>query len=142
MVFGSFLGAPDTDFSPLASTSFDTNITVDTSTAGVVRLYELSLLEANSTTCVFCLPPFLEDLQPSSFTLATLTFDTLAIGTSPLTLSINVLGDAAGESLTATLDSGEVVVTPEPGSLLLFVSGLAGLAGVRKKYRRRGHPVA
>lgn len=91
---------------------------------------------------MFCIPPFLEDVQPASFTLATLTFDTLGTGTSPLTLSIRRLGDAFADPLTATPGSGEVVVTPEPSSMLLFVMGLAGLAGVRQTSRRRGRLVA
>jgi len=37
---------------PLASESLETEIAVDTSTAGVVKLFELSLLEAKSTTYI------------------------------------------------------------------------------------------
>jgi hypothetical protein len=56
---------------------------------GTVEVFELSLDSAAE----------LNSLQSSTFTLATLTFDTLATGTnSPVTLSVNALGDAYARS--------------------------------------------
>ncbi len=86
--------------------------------AGTVNLAEVSfdpaaLLDAN---------------QLDSFTLATLTFNTLAPGTSALTLSLNALSDSGGASLSADIDVGSITVTPgtsvpEPGTPLLVLAG-------------------
>ena len=72
--------------------------------------------------------------------LATLTFDALDIGTSALTPSNVILSAPFGEPLSIDpLHSGEVKIEqsgpsaiPEPSTLLLFGSGLAGLLGWRR----------
>ena len=97
---------------------------------GTTDLFELSLDSAST----------LNALQASGFTLGVLTFDTIGIGTSELSLSINALGDAEGNSLSATLQNGSVSVAsstvPEPSPLTLLGCAVV-LAGLLKMYSPR-----
>ena len=127
LAFGSFLGDP---FLGDAITG------VDDSVSGVVNLFEVSLLEPDGVICILCIPPFLDDLQPGSFTLATLTFEALAAGTSSLLLNINALGDAFGDPLSADLGVGSITAVPEPATLILLSLGLIALVGLRRIDRR------
>ena len=99
-------------------------------TLGVVDLAEIS---------------FLFDLsgQSASFTLATLSFNTVGVGTSSLTFSQSIVGDAFGIDLSPTSGTGSVTVEdngpnpiPEPGTMLLLGTGLAGLAAWRLRRRQ------
>ena len=91
---------------------------------GVLNVFELSLdLQSD-----------LDFFQADSFTLATLTFDTLVIGTSFLNISINALGDALGDPLYADVTNGSISAVPEPSTLLLLGSGLLGIPWFRKKW--------
>jgi len=73
-------------------------------------------------------------LQADSFSLATLTFNALTAGNSPLGISVNAAGDASGDSLAADLVDGSVAVSagtnpgsvPEPTTWLLL--GLGALS--------------
>ncbi len=79
VTFGAFLGDPSL-FEALTASSF---------LPGVVDLAEVSLLA----------PTDLDTLQPVSFALATLSFDTLAFGNSSLNFSQVIVSDAFGERL-------------------------------------------
>ena len=129
VAFDTGLGDPNA--SPPEAYTF-----VDTSVAGTVMLVDTSVLEANAETCIFCVPPYLDDLQGSAFRLATLTFTANSPGTTLLSLSIDALADAQGEALQAEIQGTAVTVTgaPEPGSLMLLALGCAGLSG----FARRG----
>jgi hypothetical protein len=83
----------------------------------------------------------LTSLQAANFTLASLTFDALAPGVSPVTLSVNALPDQNGNSIAAGTVSGLIDIqsaggaaVPEPGTWLLFCGGLVML--VLRGYRR------
>jgi hypothetical protein len=101
------------------------SLTITTPGVGSVNLFELS----------FDFPSDLDTFQAGSFTLATLSFDTLSLGTSSLDITINSLSDAWGYSLIATTQSGSVNVIPEPGTLLLMSGGLLGVGYLRRKLR-------
>lgn len=96
-----------------------------TSGAGAVNLFELS----------FDLASDLDSLQAGGFTLASLTFNTLGVGSGALDIQINGLGDALGLPLTADTVSARVNVIddsppspmPEPNVLWLLAVGLLGL---------------
>lgn len=120
-VFGPFLG--DTD--PLA---FETDFFVDDLTPGVVSLGETSFLFDFE----------LDELQPASFGLATLSFTGLTAGFSNLVMQNVVLSDALGFVISdRIIENASVSVVPEPATILLLAGGMAGL-GVfgRKRFRK------
>jgi len=92
---------------------------------GIVNLAEVSYLWDLSS-------------QPESFSVATLSFTAISIGTSTLVFSDSIFypGDFWGDLLSPTLETGSVSVSapiPEPATLLLFGSGLLGLAALRRR---------
>lgn len=103
--------------------------TATTPGVGTVNLYELSFDSVAD----------LNYYQAAIFTLATLTFRTLALGTSSLDISFYELSDAYGDLLSADLESGSinVVPVPEPATFFLLGTGLAGIGFLRKKRMHR-----
>jgi len=93
------------------------------------------------------IPADLVASQPSSFRLATLNFDTLSVGISPLRFSDVVLSDEFGgpPPVPNTTSPGSIRVVekrppgvPDGGTTLVLLSGaLAGLGGVRCLAKRR-----
>jgi hypothetical protein len=123
VVFGDPVLGDQLDVSRLGGNLTSFSVT----TPGTLNLFELSIDSEDD----------LNNFQAGSFTLAMLTFNTLALGTSPLSISINALGDALGNSLTADTQGGSVTAVPEPGTLLLFSSGLAGVVYLRRRSKPR-----
>jgi len=144
----------DIDFDPLVTgfqsvefgqhlgdiNAFEASILFDTlRDADTVHVGESSFLEESSTSCIVCLPPYLEDLQPDTFVLATLHFNALLPGVADFRVSVNSFGDGFGNPLAVDqIDNGSVSVTtvPEPPVLLLFA--FVGLAMMVRWYLTRG----
>lgn len=93
---------------------------VDGSMFGTVNLFEVSL---NLSTD-------LNSLQATDFTLGTLKFSTLKLGTTDIDISINAMGDASGDPLAVTVLNGSATIVPEPCSISLL--GLVACFAVRK----------
>jgi hypothetical protein len=98
--FGPGLGDPDllealTDFSFLE---------------GAIEFAQVSLLSESSL--------FL--LQSSEFRLATLTFQPIGLGTTPLRFSNVLIDDSDGIKLPFTEEGGSITIVPEPGTVLVI----------------------
>ena len=115
--FGFLLGDPS---------FFEVLESFDISSPGIVDFAALSLLSDAD----------LDALQGDSVTLATLSFDSLSVGTSPLNFVLDQFNDVKGknnEILSLEVGDGNISVAPipEPSTILLLGSGLAGLVGMR-----------
>lgn len=86
---------------------------VDSSVSGIVNIFELSLDSASD----------LDAFQTGSFTLATVTFDSLLTGTAELSLGDTLLSDAYGSVLLPrqTGNASVSISVPEPQTLLLLL---------------------
>ena len=110
---------------------FGTITIVDSSVPGVIQFSEIS----------FDLPATLDSQQLDAFTLATITFTGIGGGISPLSLTVNSLGDSIGDPLTvdpANIGSGSVTVTgstsiPEPATFIPVGVGLLLLGACRRR---------
>jgi len=105
----------------------------DISTPGLVDFAQLSFLSDLE----------LNAIQGDTVTLATLYFQVVGLGTSLLTFDpdpafgIDVKGNNASLLAFSEVGTARVAPVPEPTTLLLTVSGLAGLFGMRRKPRKR-----
>ncbi len=97
--------------------------TTHTPGAGAVNLFQLSFDTVSD----------LDTMQADSFTLATLTFDALAIGSSSLNFGSITLSDAIGGALTANTAPGQVNVVPIPAAIWLFGTALLALVGLSRR---------
>lgn len=104
------------------SAQFEFNVQV-TASGVVVNLFALSFLS----------PEDLDALQPGEFTLATLTFGTLASGTSSLVIENAILSDAAGGALPIDSAPNGSVTVPEPATSIGVALGLAALGLLRRR---------
>jgi len=121
-VRGVTFGDPGTGFDYLApSGPVGSMPTYGLTGPGMLALSELSLE----------LPPILVTIQPDAFALATVTFDAIAPGTSPLVYGGGLLVDEQGSPLwpDPVFSSGFITVqaVPVPGALVLGLIGLGFL---------------
>ncbi len=126
----SILSATTVSFGPLlgdvgASEVFND---FDLTSAGVADFAQLSLLSDGG----------LQGLQPDGFVLATIGFQAVGLGTSPLELvfdSINKVTGLGGQVLPVTAPLGSVTV-PEPGAAPLCLLGAAVLSARTRSMKR------
>ena len=113
---------------------------------GLLNVLEISLLEADAVSCVFCVAPYLDDIQPGSFTLATFNFDVLDLEPGDSTLvfidSVLALGDGFGVPLALDGTDGALLVNPAisvsaPPAALLLLAGLSGLGWKQRRLSAR-----
>jgi hypothetical protein len=69
-------------------------------------------------------------------TLATLSFQALALGTSPVDLSNVILLDSSFADISYNTAGASVNVVPEPGTLILLGSGLLSALALKKRFKK------
>ena len=108
VTFGPFLGSP----SSLQSSLLGGN---------QVEFAEVSLLASSDLLA----------LQPATFTLATITFQAIGVGTTAISFSAIIAGDQSGALLDLAPTDGSATVSgvPEPSSLTLVGLGLLLASG-------------
>lgn len=118
---------------------FEVLTLTDVSLAGTVNTTAISLLESDAATCIFCLGPYLDDIQADSFSLFTLEFKAVAVGSGVFDISPLVISDGFGNALSTSLGGplsiniSEPHGVPTPTPLILIGSGLLLLLKIRKR---------
>jgi hypothetical protein len=105
--------------------------------SGLIHLAEVSLLEGDRATCVFCVGPFLEDLQSDEFSLGVLLFNAFAPAKGFGSLSVAVtdatVGNAAGDAIDVALPAAARIQIPIPSTVALLCLGLPALSLARRR---------
>jgi hypothetical protein len=105
----------------------------DSALGEATSTFTLVPMGINFTSLSFLTALELDPLQPASFALATLFFNTFAEGTSPLTfVQADAVNALAQPIALTTLDGSVTKVIPEPGTLALLTIGL-GLGALRRR---------
>ena len=140
------------DDSILGFQSFSFGTGLDTFGFGTIN----DVVDFGSTVNVFELSfdddADLHTFQPNDFVLGTFNFTALSLGTSSLDVSSGLLagelvfdpalGFEVPKSLSADVQSGSVTAVPEPGTLVLLLSGLVTLGWSRRaRYRFSARPL-
>jgi hypothetical protein len=104
---------------------------------GTFNFFEVSLLEGSASTCIFCIGPYLEDLQGDTFSLATLAFFAPGSSANPsftnILITDAVLGDANGDPISNPIIRNASVAVPEPSSFLLLMGGLVAFGFLKRR---------
>ena len=119
--FGLDLGDPG---------AFEALTSSDVSSPGAASLSEISLLTSSDLVAG----------EPASFVLATLDFQTVGGGTTPLSFDSVVLSDESGNILSFNASPGSItVLTPEPAfggaAGVLLVAAICKSLGPRRLFR-------
>ncbi len=108
---------------------------------GFVDVAEISFLEGSLSECIFCFAPFLDDIQPDTFTLATLLFNAIGAGNSALKFGFVDIKDSDLDAteLQVTANNGAVEVVaadvPEPNTILLVAIGFVSIVSLKRNRR-------
>ncbi len=127
------------NFSAPSISAYDFDVAFDSSVLafnsvtpgpGTVNVFEIS----------FDFPSDLDTLQPGAFTLFSVNFDAIGVGTSSIDVAVNSLGDSIGNPVIFDATSGSIAVSsvasvPEPSTVSLLLAGLA-FAAVRVRRKR------
>lgn len=124
LFFGTSLGSPTKSL-----TNYSNN-----PVSGILQISEYSDLSASE---LYALQG--QEWPTDTFIVATITFNTLGSGVSPLSVDINSLLTEKRENFDGTYsDPGSLTVNsvPEPSTFLLLGAGIGGVALLRRKKRK------
>lgn len=95
----------------------------------------------NPTNCIFCIAPYLEDLQGDMFTFFSIDLIAIRAGVNSISLAVNDLGDGLGNASPFVLDSPLQItvrssVVSEPSAAIVFFFGVITMLNRRRKDSR------